>query len=170
MDKIGLIYSFNTRKTSQAAEKIALEFGDSVEKINAETLTEEQFLSFKKLILGVPTWFDGELPNYWDEFVPAIEDMNLKGKKIAVFGNGNQKGYPENFVDGVGIMARLLEERGAKIVGFTPLKGYEFESSKAVRGDQFTGLALDFENQSSQMMSKVKKWAEQLKKEFGGKL
>ena len=32
--------------------------------------------------------------------------------------------------------------------------------------NNITGLALDFENQSSQMASKVKKWAEQLKKEF----
>jgi flavodoxin I len=166
MEKIALIYSFNTRKTSQAAEKIAQEFGDSVEKINAETLTEEQFLSFKNMILGVPTWFDGELPNYWDEFVPAIEDFNLKGKTVAIFGNGNQKGYPENFVDGVGIMANLVKSRGAQIAGITSAKGYVFESSKAFEDGQFLGLALDFENNASQMAGKVKKWVEQLKKEF----
>jgi len=118
------------------------------------------------MILGVPTWFDGELPNYWDEFVPALEDLDLKGKTVAVFGNGNQKGYPENFVDGVGIMANLLESRGARIIGFTPAKGYTFESSQALRGDQFAGLALDFENQGSQINGKIKKWVEQLKKEF----
>jgi flavodoxin I len=118
------------------------------------------------MILGVPTWFDGELPNYWDEFVPALEDLDLKGKTVAIFGNGNQKGYPENFVDGVGIMAKLLESRGARLAGFTSVKGYTFESSQAVRGDQFTGLALDFENQASQINGKIKKWAEQLKNEF----
>lgn len=166
MDKTGLIYSFNTRKTSQAAEKLAQELGDSIEKLNAETITAEQFLSFKNLIVGVPTWFDGELPNYWDEFIPALEDLNLKGKKIAIFGNGDQKGYPENFVDGIGIMAKIFESRGAKIVGFTPVKGYQFETSQAVRGDQFTGLALDFENQSSQVTPKIKKWVAQILKEF----
>ncbi|HEX2394695.1 MAG TPA: flavodoxin [Bacteroidales bacterium] len=166
MDKIGLIYSFNTRRTSQAAEKLAQELGNSIEKLNAETITEEQLLSFKNLIIGVPTWFDGELPNYWDEFVPALEDLDLKGKNIAIFGNGDQKGYPENFVDGIGIMAKIFESRGAKIIGFTPVKGYQFETSQAVRGDQFTGLALDFENQSSQVAPKIKKWVEQLKKEF----
>jgi hypothetical protein len=36
-----------------------------------------------------------------------------------------------------------------------------------VRGDQFCGLALDFENQASQINGKIKKWAEQVKKEFG---
>ena len=166
MKKIGLIYSFNTRKTSQAAEKIAQEFGDEVEKVNAETLTEKEFLSYKNIILGVPTWFDGELPNYWDEFVPAISELDLKGKTFAIFGNGNQKGYPENFVDGVGIMAGLLQSRGARIIGFTPIKGFEFECSKAVLDGQFTGLALDFENQSSQVNGRIKKWVEQLRKEF----
>jgi len=167
MKKIGLFYSFNTNKTSQAARKIGEEFDkDQVEHVNAETLTEKEFLSFENMILGVPTWFDGELPNYWDEFVPALEDLDLKGKTIAVFGNGNQKGYPENFVDGVGIMANLLERRGARIVGMTSAKGFEFESSLALRGGMFAGLALDFENQASQINQRIKKWAEQLKQEF----
>jgi flavodoxin I len=166
MKKIGLVYSFNTKKTSQAARKIGEEFGNSVKNVNAETLDEKEFLAYDNLILGVPTWFDGELPNYWDEFVPTLEDLDLRGKTVAIFGNGNQKGYPENFVDGIGIMAGIVESRGAKLVGFTPVKGYEFESSQALRGDQFSGLALDFENQSSQINSKIKKWVEQLKKEF----
>ena len=167
MKKIGLFYSFNTNKTSQAARKIGEEFEkDQVAHVNAETLTEKEFLSFENLILGVPTWFDGELPNYWDEFVPALEDLDLKGKTVAIFGNGNQKGYPENFVDGVGIMANLLENRGAHLVGLTSAKGFEFEGSLALRGEMFAGLALDFENQASQINQRIKKWSEQLKQEF----
>jgi flavodoxin I len=166
MKKIGLIYSFNTNKTSQAARKIGEEFGPQVEQVNAETITEKKFLSYNNLILGVPTWFDGELPNYWDEFIPALEDLDLTGKTVAIFGNGNQKGYPENFVDGVGIMADLIESRGARLIGFTPVKGYAFESSRALRNDQFAGLALDFENQAPQINAKIKNWVEQLRKEF----
>jgi flavodoxin I len=170
MSKIGLFYSFNTNKTSQAARKIGDELGaDNVEHINAETVTAKEFTSFDKLIIGVPTWFDGELPNYWDEFVPALEDLDLKGKTAAIFGNGNHKGYPENFIDGVGIMAEVLESRGAKIIGFTSAKEFTFESSKARRGDQFCGLALDFENNASQINGKIKKWVEQVKNEFSEK-
>jgi flavodoxin I len=167
MKKIGLIYSFNTKKTSQMAKRIIEAFGsEAIEEINAEEITEEQFMQYKKLILGVPTWFDGELPNYWDEFVPALEDLNLKGKKVAIYGAGDQKGYPENFVDAVGIMADLLEKQGATIVGFTSTNGYRFESSKAQRGNQFSGLALDFENQSGKNKERIATWCEQLKKEF----
>jgi len=167
MDKIGLIYSFHANKSSKAAKKIADALGESlVEHLNAEELSEKEFMKFSKYILGVPTWFDGELPNYWDEFVPALEDLNLKNKVFAIFGNGDQKGYPENFVDGIGIMADLLESRGAKIVGFTPMKGFTFERSRAQRDDMFAGLVLDYENQSPQINKRIKDWAVQLKKEF----
>jgi flavodoxin I len=167
MKKIGLFYSFNTKKTSQMAKRIVEAFGsENIDEMNAEELTEKDFLKYHNLILGVPTWFDGELPNYWDEFVPALEDLNLKGKKIAIFGAGDQVGYPENFVDGVGIMADLVEKQGATVVGYTLIKGYHFESSKACRENQFCGLALDFENQSGKNKERVASWCEQLKKEF----
>jgi len=167
MNKTAIIYSFNTKKTGKIAERIKEEFGDdNLIPLNAEEITEESFLSFDQFILGVPTWFDGELPNYWDEFVPALEDMDLKGKKFALFGLGDQKGYPENFLDGLGTMAEILEVQGASMVGFTSTDGYEFESSRAARGDQFMGLAIDYENQGSMNKDRVKTWVTQLKSEF----
>ena len=167
MNKTAIIYSFNTKKTGKVAERIKEAFkDDSVEMVNAEDLTEAVFLSYDHIIMGVPTWFDGELPNYWDEFVPALEDMDLKGKKIALFGLGDQKGYPENFLDGVGLMAGILEGQGATLLGFTSVEGYEFESSLALRGEEFVGLAIDYENQGSMNKERVAAWVEQLKKEF----
>jgi flavodoxin I len=167
MSKIGLFYSFNTTKTMQAAKKIAAEFGeDAVQHVNVEKTDESEFLSFKYLILGVPTWFDGELPNYWDEFVPALKDMVLTGKTIAIFGNADQKGYPENFADAVGIMAGIVEGLGAKVTGFTKTGGYKFEKSRALRGTEFTGLILDFENNPGQIDAKIRDWVQQLKKEM----
>jgi len=165
--KTAIIYSFNTKKTSRVAERIKEAFGDDpVEMVNAEELTGEQFMSYDQLILGVATWFDGELPNHWDEFVPDLEDLDLKGKKIALFGLGDQKGYPENFLDGMGIMATILEDKGAALIGFTSTEGYTYENSRAERGNRFAGLAVDFENQGGQIKSQVKDWVEQLRKEF----
>lgn len=167
MEKISLIYSFNSNKTAKVAEKIKEAFGDdTLEPINAETLTEEEFLKNKTAILGVPTWFDGELPNYWDEFGPILEDLNLKDRKFALYGLGDQKGYPDNFLDAVGLMTDILEKRGARIIGFTSTEGYNFGKSKAVRENKFSGLAIDFENQATQNSSRIKKWVEQLRKEL----
>lgn len=168
MIKIAIIYSFNSTKTAKAAEKIKEAFGTdfNVVPVNAEELTEEIFLSYKNMILGVPTWFDGELPNYWDEFVPAIEDLDLKGKTIAIYGLGNQVEYPENFGDAVGIMAELVQERGAKLVGATSSDGYNFESSRALIGNKFVGLILDQETQPRLSKERIEKWVSAISKEF----
>lgn len=167
MNKTAIIYSFNTKKTGKVAERIKEAFNDDMlEMVNAEEISEALFMSFDQIIMGVPTWFDGELPNYWDEFVPALEDLDLSGKKVALYGLGDQKGYPENFVDGMGLMAKILENSDATLVGFTSVEGYEFESSLAKRGDQFAGLAIDYENQGSMNKERIATWVESLKKEF----
>jgi flavodoxin I len=167
MSKIALIYSFNTRNTKKIAELIKEAIGEAkIDEINAETVSEIEFNTHENFILGVPTWFDGELPNYWDEFIPALEDIKLKGKTFALFGLGDQLGYPENFVDAMGTMAQVLENKGAKIEGLTSSEGYRFEKSKAIRNGQFLGLAIDIENQSNLIDKKIKAWVEALSKIF----
>jgi flavodoxin I len=166
MAKTALIYSYNTKKTAWVADKIKENLPDA-EALNAEEITEDQFLKYDNYILGVPTWFDGELPNYWDEFVPALEDLDLNGKKAAIFGLGDQVNYPENFVDGLGIMVDILKEQGAAIVGDTSTAGYKFESSKALKGKKFVGLAVDLDNYKKEAEKKIKEWSAQISKEFG---
>ncbi|MCW3805768.1 flavodoxin [Plebeiibacterium marinum] len=167
MKNIGLFYSFNSIKTKQQAQKIIKGLGNgNIEEVNVEDIGNEEFMKFTNYILAVPTWFDGELPNYWDEFLPSIEEESLKGKTFALYGGGDQKGYPENFVDGIGIMADFIEKRGGKVVGFTSIEGYEFESSKALRGNQFVGLALDIENQAALTDERILNWTKMIAKEF----
>jgi flavodoxin I len=79
---------------------------------------------------------------------------------------GDQVGYPENFLDAVGIMAEILELQGGTLVGLTSTEGYTFEKSAALRGDKFLGLAIDFENQANKNKERVKNWVNQLKEEF----
>lgn len=167
MSKTVIIYSFHSQKSKKVAEKVIEEFGDKkIEVVNAEELTSKHLEENDNFILSAPTWFDGELPNYWDEFVPELEEMDLKNKTFAVFGLGDQKGYPENFCDAIGILVEVLENCGAKIVGKIPAEGYTFESSRAKRGDVFVGLPLDQENQGRLTAERVKKWVAQLKKEM----
>ena len=167
MSKTAIIYSFNTQKSKKVAEKIIEAYGkDKIEAVNAEDITTRVFEKYDNFILSAPTWFDGELPNYWDEFVPDLEDMDLKTKTFAVFGLGDQKGYPENFCDAIGILVGILEDCGANIIGKIPAEGYTFESSKAQRGDQFLGLPLDQENQARQTKQRIESWVKQLKKEM----
>ncbi len=167
MGKIGLFYSFNSKKTAKIAGIIHNAFsGIDVQLVNVDEVNKDHFLEFDNFIFGVPTWFDGELPNYWDELLPALEEIDFSHKKVAVFGLGDQKGYPENFCDAIGIMVLFFEERGATITGNYPLEGYTFEGSKAVRDGQFLGLPLDQENQARLTSGRIERWVEVLKKEF----
>lgn len=167
MKKIGIFYSFRSHKTKQQVRKMIKHLGEkNAEEVDVEKATHKDFDKFDNYIFAVPTWFDGELPNYWDEFLPTIEDDDLSGKKFALFGGGDQKGYPENFVDGIGVMAEFLEARGGTIVGFTSTDGYTFEHSLAQRDDQFVGLALDIENQAALTDERIEKWIADIQKNF----
>ncbi len=167
MKDTGIFYSYRSVKTGQQIKKMIKLLGDdNIYTVDVDIATGDDFMKYSNYILAVPTWFDGELPNYWDEFLPSIEDEDLKGKQFAIFGGGDQKGYAENFVDGIGLMAEFIEERGGTIVGFTSTEGYSFEGSRAQRGDQFVGLALDIENQAALSNERIENWIAQLKKEF----
>lgn len=166
MKKIGLFYKTDSDKTALVAKKIQQEFGNTIEIVPVENAWEKNFEAYDNLIIGTSTWFDGELPTYWDEMLPELKSLNLKSKKVAIFGLGDQVNYPENFVDGIGIMAEVLKDAGATLVGFTSPKEYQFERSRALKNNKLLGLAIDLENQDDKTDRRVKEWSEQLKKEF----
>ena len=119
MKKIGLFYGGTTAKTAVVALKIQEAFAENeVVLIPIEGATREEFESFDNIIAGTSTWFDGELPTYWDEFMPEIESIDMTGKKVALFGLGDQERYPDNFVDGIGILAEAFTQSNAELVGF----------------------------------------------------
>ncbi|MFO7862455.1 MAG: flavodoxin [Salinivirgaceae bacterium] len=162
MSKTGIFYSFNTHKTAQVAKKIKELWKGDLDEVNVEKASDEQLMAYDNYLLGVPTWWDGELPNYWDELVPAMEDMDFKGKTFAIFGNGDQKKYGDNFGDAVGIMAELISQQGGKVIGATDADDYEFEKSRAYADGKFKGLILDFENQASKNNTRIKNWVKQI--------
>jgi flavodoxin I len=157
--KVAIIYSHSAKKTSQVAQEIkkASKWG-SVDDLDVEAVDPISLQEYNLLFLGAPTWFDGELPSYWDELIPAIEQLNFKKTKIAIFGNGDQIKYPENFGDAVGILAQVFESSGATIVGFTSTEDYNFLQSKALKSGKFCGLILDFENQHKLNKKRITDW------------
>ncbi len=64
--------------------------------------------------------------------------MKLKGKKVAIFGLGDQIRYPENFADGIGLLAEVFE--GMRLLGrFYFFRGLHFRTFQALRGEQWCG-------------------------------
>jgi flavodoxin I len=167
MNKIGLFYSFNTKRTKVVAQKVHEAFGkDKIDPMNVEDMKDEDFIKYDNNVIVISTWFDGELPNSWDEFIPAMEELQLKGRKFAIVGLGNQHDYGQNFCDAVGILGETIEDLGGKLVGSTSTEGYNFESSKSIRSGKFMGLMIDQDTQAKQTKKRIADWVKQIEKEF----
>lgn len=161
--KIALVYSKHSEHTAVIAGMIKNELNDkNLTEVNVEDASFDELLNYDFLILGASTWFDGELPNYWDEYLPGLEDQDFTGKKVALFGLGNQAGYPENYQDAIGILAGFFESRGAEITGYTSTAGYQFESSAANKNGTFCGLAIDSSFNEKIKAAKVSEWVRKI--------
>ena len=168
---IGLFYGSSTCYTEMAGEKIRDCLGaERVDLLNIADVPVIQAQFYDYLIFGIPTWDYGELQEDWEEIWPDLDDLNLRGKKIALYGLGDQVGYPEWFLDALGYLHTKLAERGAtSFAGYWPSEGYEFESSQALTpdGEHFVGLALDEENQFDRSAERISRWCDQVLAEFG---
>lgn len=166
---IGLFYGSSTCYTEMASEKIAKQLGeDLVDIFNiADTPIAEAQL-YDHIIMGIPTWDYGELQEDWEEIWPDLDDLNLEGKTVALFGLGDQIGYPEWFLDAMGYLHDKLVIQGAKLVGYVSAEGFEFEGSKALTEDKqsFVGLALDEENEFDKTEQRIAEWCDSIKAEF----
>lgn len=167
---IGLFYGSSTCYTEMAAEKIQEQLGTSY--VDLHNITETPIITaqfYDYLIFGIPTWDYGELQEDWEEIWPELDELVLTGKKVALFGLGDQIGYPEWFLDALGFLHTKLRERGASFSGYWPATGYEFEESKALTDDQefFVGLALDEENEFQHSDERIARWCKQVLQEFG---
>jgi flavodoxin long chain len=169
---IGLFYGSTNGNTAQIAQMIQRLFAEykagQVELFDIADFYLETLLDFDHLILGVPTWDTGQLQKDWEKVFAEFDELDLTGKKIALFGLGDQVGYPDTFLDALFFVGDKVRERGAQLVGAWPLAGYHFEQSWAVEADHFIGLALDEHNQSAQTSARVEAWVQQLIAEFAG--
>ena len=162
----GLIYSSYTGLTFDITTIIE-KYLDllKLEVLEVSSINSNDFLRFDFLMLGVPTWFVGELEPEWDDYFPDFENIDFTGKDIAIFGLGDQYGYPDNFVDGIGILAEVIIKNGGNIVGYWPNNGYDFNKSIGLAPNgMFYGLALDEDNQPELSEERVKLWTEGLLK------
>lgn len=172
MSKIGLFYGTDTGNTERVAKRIKelIEAGtgpNTVELLEIYKKKKDDMAKFDFLILGMPTWYDGELQGDWEEFIPEMEQVDFNNKKVAFFGLGDQYGYASYFCDALGVFADIAEKKGATLAGFWPAAGYEHDFSKGQRGDVFVGLCLDVDNQDELTEERVSKWVPQILSEFG---
>lgn len=166
---IGLFYGSSTCYTEMAAEKIRTALGeDRVDIYNIAEVPAVTAEFYQYLLFGIPTWDYGELQEDWEEIWDELDEVDFSDRKIAIFGLGDQIGYPEWFLDAMGYLHSKLVHRGAIACGYWPTQGYQFEASKALTADQshFVGLALDEENEFELSEQRIERWCQQVLLEF----
>ncbi len=164
MKKIGIIYGSSTGNTASVAETIAEKLSDyEVETIEVSEASEDSFTSQDVLVLGSSTWGMGDLQDDWEDFLSELEDTDLSGKTVAIFGLGDSDSYPDTFCDAIGTLYDFFEGKGCKMVGAVSTDGYTFDESTAVRDDKFVGLPLNEDGESDLTEERVENWVEALK-------
>ncbi len=172
MEKIGLFYGTDTGNTETVSKRIKELIdtqlgGDVVDVIEIYKKEPEAFGPYKYVIVGMPTWYDGELQGDWETFLPKFEKIDFTDKKLAFFGLGDQYGYSFYFCDALGIFYTMAVKNGAEIAGRWPTDGYEYDACKAEIDGSLVGLCLDIDNQDDMTESRLSKWVPQVLKEFG---
>jgi flavodoxin I len=168
MAKIGIIFGTDTGYTRKTAKLMARKLGDGLvdKPVNINRIAADDFLAYRALILGTPTYGNGMLPGVdtgiaagsWAEFLPQLKGKDLGGKIIALYGFGDQKKYSDRYANAMGVLYQELLGQGATLIGSWPTEGYEFDSSGAVVDGRFVGLALDDKNQGMMTNERVERW------------
>lgn len=168
MAKIGLFYGSDTGSTEMVAAQIVTLLGtDIIDCCDVAYASRKDLEKYDHLIIGLSTWYSGDLQSDWDDFYKSFKKIDFKRKKVAFFGLGDQVVYGDYFIDGVGILSKVVKKNGGEIIGKWSTEGYMHNHSKAekVKG-WFSGLAIDEENQSELTNERIITWTGQLTEEF----
>ena len=166
MAKIGIFYGSTDGNTERIVNQVQEKFGDDAELHNVNAATADEIEPYEYIIFACPTWEIGQLQEDWEGFIDEIEEVDYSGKKVTYIGLGDADGYPDTFLDALGIIHERIEDKGATFVGQWPTDGYNFEESKGMVDGKFLGLALDEDNQPELSEERIDKWVAELKKEF----
>jgi len=172
MAKVGIFFGTDTGNTRRIAKDIATVLGSAIaaKPMNVRNANVIDMLAYDTLILGTPTYGEGSLPGLstgnatesWEEFLPTLAGQDFTGKKVAIYGLGNQKSYPAEFVNAMFYLYEQFKQCGATIIGEWATEGYNYQCSKAVIDNRFVGLALDQENQKDLTPDRLDAWLKML--------
>jgi flavodoxin I len=173
MKQIGIFFGTETGTTRLIAKKIHKLLGDELadKPVNVNRIAVEDFLQYDALILGIPSYGEGDLPgrsvgcieSNWEEFLKLLGEVELSGKRIALFGLGAQERYSDRFASSLFQLYRVMKDLGATIVGDWSAEGYEFNHSASVIDGQFVGLIIDQRTQGMLTDERIATWVNQIK-------
>jgi flavodoxin short chain len=117
MKKTIIVYGTTTGNTLVMAEEIEGIFKEQNADVKLAEVTDVQpgdLADYDLIILGCPTWGEGELQDDFISFEKEMNKIDLKGKQAACFGPGDSSYV--FFCEAVDILEARLESCGAKII------------------------------------------------------
>ncbi len=169
MKKIGLFWgstSGNTEIAIEFMEEYLQDEGFDVESFNIADTDVDKISEFDNVIISCPTWNIGELQDDWDSMFLDYEKLDFSGKTGAFFGCGDQVGYPDNFIDAVGMLAKPFMKNGGKLIGRCTTDDYDFRDSVALDDGKLLGLGLDYDNEEEECEGQMIMWLEDIIENF----
>ncbi len=152
-----VIFGSTTGNTEAVAQKIADALGGA-DVMSVSDASPADLDKYEVLVFGTSTWGVGDLQDDWEDNLDILDGIDYTGKKVALFGLGDQESYADTFVDGMKALKDKISAKGGKISGEWPVDGYTFDSSASVEGDHFIGLALDEDNQADKTDERIASW------------
>lgn len=157
---VTIIYGSDGGATKSVASRIAKKLKGKA--LDIAKATPGDFEDCDLLILGTPTYGEGDLQSDWEDNFAVLKEANIGSKKVALFGTGDQDNYGASFVNAMGTLYDQVIAQGAEVIGFTATDGYRHSRSTAVRDGQFVGLALDEDSDASKTPKRIEAWIAQL--------
>ena len=120
MKKTGIFYGSATGTTADVAQRIAsrLDIADA-DIHNVADTAPDKLGNYDVLILGSSTWGNGELEDDWYDFADGAAALDLSGKKIALFGCGDET-MSDTFCNAVGEPFSRFKKTGAAFIAGFP--------------------------------------------------
>ncbi|TMW70927.1 flavodoxin [Alteribacter natronophilus] len=117
--KCGIFFVSMSGNTEDMADMIEAEVKTidntvKVEKHEMDEVEAGELTGYDVIFLGSYTWGDGDLPYEAEDFYDELEDVDLSGKVVGVFGSGDRD-YP-HFCSAVDMLAERAEKQGARTV------------------------------------------------------
>ena len=159
--KTGIFYGSTTGATADIARRIARALGVGESDIHDVARTAPAVLGdYGRLVLGSSTWGNGEVQDDWYDFLDGAEALDLRGKSIAIFGEGDET-MTDTFCSAGGKLHDRLEKTGVKFIAPYNIVGYHFDRAGAVPADavEAEGLLIDEVNHPELTATRLAGWA-----------
>ena len=161
----GIFYGSTTGSTEAVAQDIAKQLGIADADVhNVADASADETDKYDLLVLGSPTWGNGDLQDDWYGFLDRLKTRDLTGRKVALFGCGDSGSYPDTFCDAVGLLYEELQPTGCIFVGSYEPAGYDVTDSLVCADGRFVGLAID-ESAPDKTEERVAAWCRLLRTE-----